>query len=58
MKKKQKWGVWQILQGKMANGVPVRIMFQLPYDWHVTHNGEHTRKYWAKYRRDKKRKKK
>jgi hypothetical protein len=51
-KKKLKWGTWQIIQGEFR-GVPMRIMFQLPYDWHVTHNSDHVKRYWAKYRKSK-----
>jgi hypothetical protein len=54
--KKQIWGHWSIgegvvLVGRSGKKIPIRIMVQLPYDWHLTHNGNHTRKYWAKKRR-------
>ena len=57
-KKKQTWGNWVMGQGVVYNRgsdkkIPMRIMIQVPYDWHLTHNGEHTRKYWAKRRKEK-----
>lgn len=50
---KLKWGMWKMLRGKMVDGTPVRIMFQLPYDWKLTHTNEHVKKYWAKRRKKK-----
>lgn len=48
--KKQIWGKWKCLELTTSDGMPVRVMIQIPYDWHRTHDGNHTKKYWAKYR--------
>lgn len=52
------WGKWIVFEGKLAilgekGTTPIRMMIQLPYDWHKTHTNDHVRKHWAKRRKRK-----
>jgi hypothetical protein len=50
-KQKQLWGKAAVFSFKTKEGIPIRVIIQVPYEWERTHDGEAVRKYWASRRR-------